>query len=486
LHTDGATPVVGEGVLSAASWALLWTFFLVAFPYSPRVRSAYLFNEKARGALSLGFLPAIMFIAPPLRRRMLLPFREELLADAYLALLKEAEFYPGLRARDRNGTVLGIEEAIPDITGKLLLIGESGLGKSTYLRVLASRSRRTIAYLNARSCDKGVEAAIVERVSGFQSAEFFKGLVYSGDLAVIIDGLNEVSADVRARIVAFANAAGGANLVIATQPIEGIGGDRSPLTLVTPYELLPLAREDIAKFLKSRPVRNNPKSRVRGEAYDRSVDALLKSAFDRSLTSDAERKAEEVLEEGRAARLILSNPMDLTYGSELVALGEMPKPSQMIAQAYHLACQQYQSIYGREFPTLELARKAVLLRKKDRNWLRADEFANEQGALSTFRLIVPRTVMDTAGQEIKVMRFRHDKVMDVLTKRAFEVDKALQTDLINDPRFRGIYLLFAQAADRKQARRIRDLLVSRGAKTGDNTLSNEFVRLFDSIEMMDA
>ena len=60
----------------------------------------------------------------------------------------------------------------------------------------------------------------------------------------------------RAQIIAFGNASGRANVIIATQPIEGIGGDRSPLTLATPYELLPLAREDIAKFLKSRPARN--------------------------------------------------------------------------------------------------------------------------------------------------------------------------------------------------------------------------------------
>ena len=167
-------------MLAAGGWALLWTAFLLVFPHSARVRSAYLFNEKARWALSLGFLPAIMFLAPVLRRRMLLPFRDALLADAHLALLKEAEFYPGLRVCDRNGVVVPISQAIQDFRGKLLLIGELGLGKSTYLRLLASRSRYTVAYLNARSCDKGVVTAIVERVSGFESREFFKGLIYSG------------------------------------------------------------------------------------------------------------------------------------------------------------------------------------------------------------------------------------------------------------------------------------------------------------------
>ena len=480
LSADGATPIVGKSVLSAASWALLWTGFLVIFPYSARVRAIYLYNEKARGALSLWFLPLIMMLAPFLRRRMLRPFHEELLADAHLALLKEAEFYPGLRVRDREGEVRPIDEVIPDIRGKLLLIGESGLGKSTYLRVLANRSRRTIAYLNARSCDGGVEAAIVERVSGFESPSFFKGLVYAGDLAVVIDGLNEVSADVRAQIIAFANGAGRANLVIATQPIEGIGGDRSPLTRATAYELLPLAREDIEKFLKSRPARDNPASAVMGEAYDRGVDRLLAETLARAPKNKAEREVEAVLQEERAAEIILSNPMDLTYGSELIAMGQTPRPSQLIGQAFALACARYRAIYELDFPTLDLARKAVALRREDRNWLKPNEFANEQGVLAEYRLIVPRAISETADKQITVMRFRHDKVMDVLTKRAFEVDEKLQVELIDDPRFRGVYLLFAQAADREFARRLRDRLVSRAARTGDNGLSNEFVRLFDS------
>jgi hypothetical protein len=63
---------------------------------------------------------------------------------------------------------------------------------------------------------------------------------------------------------------------------------------------------------------------------------------------------------------------------------------------------------------------------------------------------------------------------------AFEVDEKLQVELIDDPRFRGVYLLFAQGADRELARRIRDRLVSHAATTGDNGLSNEFVRLFDA------
>jgi hypothetical protein len=242
---------------------------------------------------------------------------------------------------------------------------------------------------------------------------------------------------------------------------------------------LPLARDDIERFLKSRPARNNPESQVRHEDYDRAVDRLLAKALDQIPTSDADREAEAVLNEGGSAQLILSNPMDLTYGSELIAMGQTPLPSQLIAQAFRLACEKYYVSYNREFPTLEFARKAVALRREDRNWLKKDEFANEQGVLAEFRLIVPRTLFETAETQTTVMRFRHDKVTDVLAKQAFEVDEKLQVELIDDPRFRGVYLLFAQAADRSLARGIRDRLVSRAARTGDNRLSNEFVRLFD-------
>ncbi len=84
---------------------------------------------------------------------------------------------------------------------------------------------------------------------------------------------------------------------------------------------------------------------------------------------------------------------------------------------------------GCDFPELDFARKAVAPRCEDRKWLKGDEFANEQAVLEQFRLIVHRPMNETADKQVTVMRFRHDKVMDVLTKRAFEEDKKLQIEL---------------------------------------------------------
>ncbi len=80
--------------------------------------------------------------------------------------------------------------------------------------------------------------------------------------------------------------------------------------------------DDIGDLLKSRPHATVAASRVRGENYNRAVDALLGKALDREPQTEGESDAEKVLEEGRSAQLILSNPIDLTYAqSELIAMG---------------------------------------------------------------------------------------------------------------------------------------------------------------------
>ena len=50
-----------------------------------------------------------------------------------------------------------------------------------------------------------------------QSDGFFKSLIETRDLAVIIDALNEVNADIRARIVAFVNDFPKADILVATE-----------------------------------------------------------------------------------------------------------------------------------------------------------------------------------------------------------------------------------------------------------------------------
>src|SRR4029434_2060285 len=113
------------------------------------------------------------------------------------------------------------------------------------------------------------------------------------------------------------------------------------------------------------------------------------------------------------------------------------------------------------------------LRIEGRNWLYADEFPNEQPVLQEYRLMVPRVVYGRDGKETGGLLFRQDKVMDYFMQIAFAADENLQLEHIDDPNYRGVYLLFAQTADIETARRLRDLIVNHAAETRDHTLSDE-------------
>ena len=167
--------------------------------------------------------------------------------------------------------------------------------------------------------------------------------------------------------------------------------------------------------------------------------------------------------------------MDLTYASELISVGLMPRPDEMVGQEYELARKHYLDVEKRQFPTAQFAKHVVELRMADRNWLDPGEFANEQPALEDYRLLVRTVIRNQEGQESPA-RFRHDKVVDFFLKLAFDDDPTLQVAHFDDPRFRGVYLLYAQTAAMDIARRLRDQLVLRAAATRDHALSDEFVR----------
>jgi hypothetical protein len=467
IEADAAPPLLGLIGYGAAGWALFWIGLVGAFPYSRQVRAIYLFNEKLRGTLSLWFVPLLLALIPGARRHLLRPFRADLLRDARIDRFDERDWFPDSGVLDHTGASLRLAEALPRVDGVCLLVGESGLGKTFFLRRLAKRARRPLAFLHARACADGVPEAVVQTTKGVQDARFFESMIYTGSLGVIIDGLNEVSAEARGKILEFVkrNARDG-DILVSTQPLEWGDKDGPPVPGARILELQPLDRDGMESFLLSRPVGSDPERKVHGPEYREAVKEFLRANLDEA--SSAEERA--------AARLVLSNPMDLFYASELITAGLMPRPSEMVGQAFQLAQQHYLDIEKREFPTVQFAKRVVELRLADRNWLDSGEFANEQPALETFRLLVPAIIFNQEGKEESCRRFRHDKVVDFFLKLAFDDDPALQLAHFDDPRFRGVYLLYAQTATIDIARRLRDQLVRRAATTRDHTLSDEFVR----------
>lgn len=170
---------------------LLWIALLFFYPTSPQVQAFFFWNRWSRKFVGLGYVDFCLTWIPLLRRRLLAPFRDELIADARISEENLNDYFSDIQVR-RGDTSLLATQAIPEITGQIVLEGESGLGKSIFLRQLVNKSTHTIAYFPAESCDQGVFELIQLRLKGKAGDEtFLRSIIWSGGLSIIIDGLTK-------------------------------------------------------------------------------------------------------------------------------------------------------------------------------------------------------------------------------------------------------------------------------------------------------
>jgi HEAT repeat protein len=470
LAREKAAPVLQWLTWSLAGWALFWAAFLFVFPWSRTIQAIFFWNPKVRDMLSLWFVPLLLLLVRPLRRRLLAPFRDDLVAAARPADLPRLAFFGQSRARVGDNPPVALETVLKGLHGVVVLRGDAGLGKTSALRWVAARSRRPVAFLLARDCAAGVDVMIAHLIHDIQETAFVRSMVYAGALMVIVDGLNEVSADTREKIGAFARDMSKGNVLIGTQPIEW----KEPPGAQT-VDLLPLDRQEAERFLLSRPVGADTAQKVHGGAYDDAVRAFLRRALDEA-PSEVDRQA---------AVLVLSNPFDLTFGADLLAQGSKPSATALIDEAFRLADEGapgepgYCAVAGQPFPLTRFGGLAVAMRLEDRNWFKLDEFAPELPCLLKRRLLVQRAVGGATGVEERI-QFRHDRVWDFFIAAAFLDDRDLWAEHLADPRFRGAYLRIAETWPPEHAARVRDRLVVTAAKRGDHTTSDEFINRLES------
>lgn len=466
LERDASAAPWRNLLWGASGWIMFWTAMIVVFPTSRHVQGAILFQPWARKYLSLGVVPVLLVLSPWLRRRILRPFQDDLLGDARLDDMDKLGFYGGGRARRGDAEPMSVERALDHTIGVVILRGEAGLGKTSALRRLCGRSPPPVAFLHARDCKEGVAEAITHRMKSIQDIAFVRSAVHAGAMMVIVDGLNEVSADAREVVRSFAADNRKARILIGTQPIEW-----TPPAGATVIDLLRYSKDEAEEFLLSRPIGADPGQRVHGEAYREAVRAFLRRAFDQAPTA----------EDREAAELILSNPFDLTFAADLIAQNVPLTPRGIVDEAFRLADEgpgdhAYSPTTGRPFPLEAFARHAVEMRLQDRNWLRSGEFEAERPCLIERKLLVQRVVRVGPAETDQREIFRHDRVWDFFIVAAFRSDPDLLERHIDDARFRGAYLRIAETWPESHARVVRDLVVESAARSNDNTTSNEFVR----------
>ena len=339
----------------------LWILLIFAYPKSPQIQAIFFWNPWVRKFLGWGYVGFLLTWIPFIRSRLFAPFKESLLADAKLDYADlEAYFPESLVEIEASQTIKPLKSVIPKLKGQIILQGESGLGKSLFLRHLVKQSQRITVYLTADRCTDGVIEAIQNKLKGkAQDHGFLRNLIYSGAMDICIDGLNEVDADTRASIKRFVEDYFKGNIIITTQPLEW-----KPPTTARIYILQPLTKDQIKDFLLSREPYLADESQLDQQEYDRSCLEYLDKALNNSLSE----------EELAGVQNILSNPMDLTVLSQIIASGESPDLFRLHQQQYDLMAKDYYKIHRNEFPLEKFAEHAYKIRLDNNPALSESEF----------------------------------------------------------------------------------------------------------------
>ncbi|NJP11644.1 MAG: HEAT repeat domain-containing protein [Leptolyngbyaceae cyanobacterium RU_5_1] len=467
LQSAGEWISAGKGVWLAH--AAFWLALILVYPKSPQVQAIFFWNPWMRKIMGLGYVGFALIWVPFLRRTLFEPFRESLLADAGLGNFKPDAYFAesGVKLQP-VGEVQPIRDAIPDFKGQIVLEGASGLGKTMFLRHLCQQCQRIVVYLPAAKCADGVIEAIQKKLHGdeIKDPKFLQNLIYSGALAICIDGLNEVSAETRATIVEFAENNFKGGIILVTQPMEW-----TPPATAKQYVIQPLARSQIQAFLHSRKMLIPDYAPVRGEAYEQACSRYLAQVLN-------EQQTEEEL---AATHRILSNPMDLTVIAAMIAAGKQPDLFRLQEQQYTVMAEEYQEKHlGQEFPLDSFSEAVYQMRLKDEAALPKDPFLEELLGMERHKMVVSRQSRDREGKPAKEWYFRHDKIAEFFILQTVLEHPERRAQHLGDPRFRGVYFMLASFLKLEDAIALREMLIQYAADTKDHTVSDTFVQLLRS------
>jgi hypothetical protein len=445
--------------------ASFWFALIALYPRSRMVQAIFFWNPWVRRILGFGYVGFLLTWVPLLRNRLLAPFRDSLLADARLLGFSADGYFTGSTMRDAStDKTLAVAELLAtELTGQVVIEGESGLGKTMLLRHLAFTARRPVAFLPAASCAGGVLPAVQEKLQGKASdAAYLRNLIWAGAVDLYIDGLNEVTADTRATITHFMTQFSKGDIVVATQALEW-----SPPGTARTYVLQPLDPSCIRAFLALREPRLPADAHLRGKDYEDACARFLAT----------ELNSQQPPEELEAAMRVLSNPMDLTTVAEMIARGQEPDLFHLQKQQYELMKEDFARTHNREFPLRDFSEEVYRMRLADRRELTPGPFGAALGAMERFKMVLRRE--EKSGEPVWL--FRHDRVMDFFLVHAFlGADNARPEAHLADPRFRGVYLMLAILLPYDEALCLRELLILHAASSKDHTVSDSFVQLLHS------
>ncbi|HHT9114180.1 MAG TPA: NACHT domain-containing protein [Candidatus Wunengus sp. YC65] len=458
---------------SGAVWlghGLFWLTLIFGFSRSPKIQAVFFWNPWVRRIAGFGYVSFALTWIPFFRRKLLAPFKNALLSDAHLESFDSLSYFEESEIKElKTGETKPIKEAITQIRGQIVLEGESGLGKTMFLRFLIKCSKRIVVYLPADRCSCSVVEAIQNKLLGLaKDPSFLKSLIYAGAIDICIDGLNEITADTRSTIKQFAEVYSKGNIIMATQPLEW-----NPPSNAKIYTIQPLTQDKIESFLITRKQGLLHDMKTIDSNYEESCKGYLEEVF----------KPEQPKEVLNTTKRILSNPMDLTLVAQMIACGQKPDLFHLQEQQYKTMAEHYKNInVNQEFPLQSFSETVYNMRLNDKNSLPEGEFNKEFEAMEKYKMVVVREFITTdQGSKRREYFFRHDKIMEFFIVQAFlGKNNERPNEHFGDPRFRGVYFLLVYLLPKPVAEKLREHLVNYAADTKDHTVSDTFVQLFRS------
>ena len=446
---------------------LFWLLLIFAYPRFPQIQAIFFWNPWVRRIIGFGYVGFLITWIPFLRSKLFIPFKESLLADAKLDYSDLQSYFDKSQVKqEASGKVKQLKVAIPEIKGQIILQGESGLGKSLFLRHLAKNSQRIVVYLSADRCTNGVIEAIQNKLLGkAKDFNFLRDLIYSGAIDICLDGLNEVNADTRANIKKFVEEYFKGNIIMTTQPLEW-----KPPTTASIYILQPLQNDLIREFLLSRQSYLADDNQLQMQDYEQACQNYLAKALNPNLPS----------EELAATKNILSNPMDLTILGQIIARGEEPDLFRLQEQQYELMAADYKIKQHEEFPLAKFSEHAYQIRLNN-STISETDFWEELQCMLRHKMVICQQFRNVKDANAKEWKFRHDKIWEFFILQSFlGKDNELPNQHKNDPRFRGVYFLLANLLPLDEAGILREDLIQYAAYSGDHSVSDQFIQIIRS------
>jgi hypothetical protein len=378
-----AVPLGGLGGL----WAIFVGLTLALAPFSPFFNKR-LMSRSFRNFGSLGTIPLLLGLSPWLRRHVLRGYRRALAADPDFASLRDRYVVPSADFAPETFAARLTKQR------RLLLVGQSGLGKTAYFRYLT-------ALLAARKSGHLLDGAIpvflpLGRYPGEEPEAMFHAqlqsygqvtdptltawLLRQGGFVIFIDGLNEVDDDARKRINSFVDQHWSLNRICLSSQVA------YPLFAWSrAVELAALAPDTVAKVLEARL------------GKERADDA--RKAF----TGDTYE--------------ICRIPQDLEYVIQLLEQGKSPPPSphalyERIIEPVLAGWEEQGHGDAQEV----LFRRAYEMLRDKAPWIERDDDPLPSSVPDD--LVRAKLLVRVEGKQVRY-HFRHDRIRAHLASRWF-------------------------------------------------------------------